>query len=225
MFTPGSNFNFCTAPGKNLCIVPPSLWSESAPRGNTDVFRVLLKLVWRLSGVFIGENLVNQITRQSSYWFCHKISIKSITQHTVSILYLDYFYMYRDEILLRKKMKMKILVRKKTSFRFWIKVQRPLRSKFEIKSQSSGYHLFIQHQNIHTSDLVSLLCCTNNKDMLVSGSRSQWKSKRHFTFELVKKLIVIFWRYLEQLRKSKLPKVSKRCLVCLRGSLGEGEIC
>ena len=39
MFTLGSNFNCCTVPGKNLCIVPPSLSSESAPRGSTYVFQ------------------------------------------------------------------------------------------------------------------------------------------------------------------------------------------
>ena len=39
VFTQGSNFNCCTAPGKNLCIAPSSLWSRSAPRGSTDVFQ------------------------------------------------------------------------------------------------------------------------------------------------------------------------------------------
>ena len=35
---------------------------------------------------FYGENMVSQITRQSPYLFYHKISIKSIALHTVSIL-------------------------------------------------------------------------------------------------------------------------------------------
>ena len=39
VFPPGGNFNCCTAPGKNLCIVPPSLCSRSAPQGSTDVFQ------------------------------------------------------------------------------------------------------------------------------------------------------------------------------------------
>ena len=39
VFIQSSNFNCCTAPGKNLCIVSPSLWSRSAPLGSTDVFQ------------------------------------------------------------------------------------------------------------------------------------------------------------------------------------------
>ena len=33
------NFNCCTAPGKSLGIVLPSLGLRSAPRGSTDVFQ------------------------------------------------------------------------------------------------------------------------------------------------------------------------------------------
>ena len=48
---------------------------------------LMVKLVWRLSGVFNhGENSVNQVTRQPIYGFFHKISRKSITLHTVFIL-------------------------------------------------------------------------------------------------------------------------------------------
>ena len=44
--------------------------------------KISLEIFWD----FHGENMVNQITRQSSYQFYHKIPIKGITLHTVSIL-------------------------------------------------------------------------------------------------------------------------------------------
>ena len=45
----------------------------------------MVKLVWRLSGAFMDKNMVNCINKQSPYYFYHKISIKSITLHTVFI--------------------------------------------------------------------------------------------------------------------------------------------
>ena len=44
--------------------------------------KMSLKIVWG----FHGENMANQITTQSPYQFSNKISLKSITIHTVSIL-------------------------------------------------------------------------------------------------------------------------------------------
>ena len=46
--TIGSNFNCCTAPGKNICMVRPSLWSRSAPRRSTDYFQAFRKKVLAL---------------------------------------------------------------------------------------------------------------------------------------------------------------------------------
>ena len=47
-----------------------------------DYVKISLEIVWG----FYMRNMVHQITRQSPYEFCHKISIKSITLHTVYIL-------------------------------------------------------------------------------------------------------------------------------------------
>ena len=39
VFTLGSNFNCCNAPGKSISIVLPSLGLRSAPQESTDVFQ------------------------------------------------------------------------------------------------------------------------------------------------------------------------------------------
>ena len=46
----------------------------------------MVKLVWRLSGVFMGKKQGKSNYQTMSILVYHKIAIKSITLHTVSIL-------------------------------------------------------------------------------------------------------------------------------------------
>ena len=57
------------------------LYGESV-ESDTFYGDFMAKFVWD----FHGENMVNQITKQSPYQLDHKISIKNFTLHTVFML-------------------------------------------------------------------------------------------------------------------------------------------
>ena len=64
--------------------------------------KINLEIVWG----FHGQNMVDQITRQSPYQFYHKISIESITPHTVSVhavYIISTYYGYKIFSKLNKK--------------------------------------------------------------------------------------------------------------------------